>query len=291
MKYRGKRAELLLAGLAVAAVLAVLVPAGLFAQDTIAYVSELGGTVKVTTANPGEVVDAELGMLLSQGDMIKTEAASYAAVVFQDDGSRVKLGENAQLTLNARRREKKLSKRLFLNVGKLWAKVTRGRDTDFEVSTPTSVASVKGTRFIAEEDGSGRTWYWALDDAIQVSSETGEVIISGGQYARVTGEGIQVGDFEDGQVPVEPGRHKLIIYLEYEDESSSLQKELHIDFEIPSEGVAPSGMMQPGEQGAPDAMRPARPAAPDVMRPARPAAPDVMRPARPARPAAPEGAL
>jgi hypothetical protein len=223
-----KRALQLLVGLAL---LRVLVPAGLPAQDTVAYVGELGGTVRVTRANPGEVMDAELGMLLSQGDVIKTEDASYAAVVFQDDGSRVKLGENSQLTLNAQRREQKLSKRLFLNVGKLWAKVTRGRDTDFEVSTPTSVASVKGTRFIAEEDGRGQTWYWALDDAIQVSSDTGEVTISGGQYAQVTGEGIRTGTYDDGDVPVEPGRHKLIIYMEYEDESSSLQKELHIDFE------------------------------------------------------------
>ncbi|MFW6181941.1 MAG: FecR family protein [Spirochaetota bacterium] len=280
----GGKALLLLAGLAL---LAVLVPAGLCAQDTVAYVGELGGTVRVTRANPGEVMDAELGMLLSQGDMIKTEAASYAAVVFQDDGSRVKLGENSQLTLNTQRREQKLTKRLFLNVGKLWAKVTRGRDTDFEVGTPTSVASVKGTRFIAEDDGRGQTWYWSLDDAIQVSSDAGSVTIRGGEYARVTSEGIQTGSFDDGDVPLEPGRHKLIIYMNYEDESSSLQKELHIDFEVPSEGVAPSGMtsgmMQPGETASPEGMRPARPAAPDVMRPARPA--------RPAAPEAPEGNL
>jgi hypothetical protein len=229
------------------------IPAALFAADTIAYVGEVGGEVTVTRANPGEVVDAQLGMLLNQGDMIRTENNSHAAVIFQDDGSRVKLGENSQLTLNAQRSKKKLTKRLFLNVGKLWAKVTGGRGTDFQVATPTSVASVKGTRFVAEYvmddgnhgdgkadqvkddgnhgDGSAESWFWALDDPLVITSGGNQVTITGGQYAKVSGEGIESGDYGDGDVPVEPGRHKLIIYLDYEEESSPLQKELHIDFE------------------------------------------------------------
>ena len=91
--------------------LALLAPATLSAQDIIAYIGEVGGTVTVVKGNPGEEVSAQLGMLLMSGDTVKTGAASYSSVIFQDDGSRVKLGENSLLTLNAERDGKALKKK------------------------------------------------------------------------------------------------------------------------------------------------------------------------------------
>jgi hypothetical protein len=216
--------------IAVFCVAVMLAPAGLLAQETIAYVGEVDGEVTVTSANPGEEMSAELGMLLDQGDTVRTGPDSYTAIIFQDDGSRVKLGENSQLTLNAERDQKNLNKRMFLNVGKLWAKVTRKRGTDFQVGTPTSVASVKGTRFVVQQERP--TTIWVLEDEVDVSGNGGgSTSVGAGQKAVVDDDGnIQVTDFEDGDVPVEPGPHTLKIDLTHETDDL-LHKDVIIEFE------------------------------------------------------------
>jgi hypothetical protein len=213
--------------------LAILfIPAAVFAQDVIAYIGEVGGTVTVTRENPGEEIAAKIGMLLQEGDTVKTEGASYSSIIFQDDGSRVKLGENAQITLNAVRQKKKLNKRMFLSGGKLWAKVSKKKGTDFQVQTPTSVASVKGTRFIMEEKASGETWLWVTEDSVRLDSDGGGGDVGEGQYARTTSDEFESGDItDDTQPPVEPGEHELIIYFELESEGTTLQRELHIEYE------------------------------------------------------------
>jgi len=213
-------------------VTAFLLPAALFAGDVIAYIGEVGGEVKVIKANPGKELSAKLGMLLGTGDTVKTAEESYTSIIFQDDGSRIKLGESSQLTLNATRKKKKLNKRMYLSAGKLWAKVTKKRGTDLQVSTPTSVASVKGTKFVIEESNNpGVTWVWVLEDIVELSSPGGKVMLHQGQWGKATKDGIETEDIKDGDVPVEPGEHELIFYFRHENEGSIQQKELHIEFE------------------------------------------------------------
>ncbi|MGQ9616775.1 MAG: FecR family protein [Spirochaetota bacterium] len=209
----------------------MIIPISLQGADVIAYVGEVGGKVMVIKANPGETVAATLGMLLSGGDTVKTADESYAAIIFQDDGSRVKLGANAQLTLNATRKDKNLNKSLFLDSGKLWAKVTKRRGTELEVKTPTSVASVKGTRFILEEKEWGETWLWVLEDVVKLKSSAGETDVNAGEWGKATKDSIETGSIKDGDIPVEPGKHEMIIYFKPGDESSSLMRELRIEFE------------------------------------------------------------
>ncbi len=209
----------------------LFLPAAVLAQDAIAYIGEVGGNVQIIKSNPGTEVAATLGMFLEGGDTIKTQTDSYASVIFQDDGSRVKLGENAQLTLNASRQKKKMIKRMRLETGKIWAKVTRKRGTDFQVSTPTSVASVKGTKFVLEE-GNAQTLLWVLEDVVQMAIAGGYTLeVTAGEYAKATSEGIEKGVIQDDQIPVEPGKHEMIIYLNQQNEGSKQQKELHIEFE------------------------------------------------------------
>ena len=210
--------------------LLLVVPGVMLAQDVIAYVGELGGSVTIIKSNPEEEVEATLGMLLMGGDTVKTGEESYSAVIFQDDGSRVKLGENSQLTLNATREKKKLKKRLFLGSGsKIWAKITKKRGTDFQVKTPTSVASVKGTRFVMLEGDDG-TWVWVLEDAVFLESGEEGVEVGAGQYGKASDGKIETGDIGEGDVPVEPGPHEIKVFLKQPD-GGNFQKELRIEYE------------------------------------------------------------
>jgi hypothetical protein len=213
---------------------ALLLPAGAFAEDVIAYIGELGGTVTVTKPasgeGEGEATAAKTGMFLTAGVTVRTAEDGFASVIFQDDGSRVKLGPVSTVTLNATRQEKQLNKNLFMESGKLWAKVAKKRGSEFQVKTPTSVASVKGTRFILEEKEWGESWLWVLEDAVQFSNETGEVTVNEGQKGSATKDSLDVQPIDDKDLPIEPGKHEMIFFFKGSDDSS-LQRELHIEFE------------------------------------------------------------
>lgn len=199
-------------------------------EDVIAYFSEVGGIVKVVNSSMDKDIKGKVGMLLNPGDIITTAENSYASVVFQDDGSRVKLGENATLTLNVKRKKVALRKKLFLKAGRLWAKVAKRRETEFQVTTPTSVASVKGTRFIIEEDEGGVTWLWVLEDKVKFSNGKIEVEVNEGEKGKSTKSSINVELIEEGEIPIEPGIHRMLFYFNRSDKTG-IQKELQIEIE------------------------------------------------------------
>ena len=200
------------------------------ADDVIAYFSEIGGNVKVVNNSINKNVKGEMGMFLNPGDIITTGENSYATVVFQDDGSRVKLGENATLTLNAKRKKVAIKKRLFLKAGRLWARIVKRRGTEFQVTTPTSVASVKGTRFIIEEDKGGVTWLWVLEDKVKLSNGKTEVEVKEGEKGKSTKKSVKIEPIKEGEIPIEPGIHKMIFYFNRSD-NTGVQKELQIEVE------------------------------------------------------------
>jgi hypothetical protein len=209
----------------------IFFPALVSAQDVIAYFQEVGGDVRVTRGDTSAEAQAASGMFLYPGDSIFTGEESYTSVVFQDDGSRVKLGPNAQLTLNAQREKKNLKKKMFLGAGKMWAKVTKKKSTDFQVDTPTSVASVKGTRFVMEEKEGGITWLYVTEDEVELSNGKQMVKVGAGEVGKSTKEEIIVREIEEGELPIEPGKHTILFYLHQED-NTSIQKQLQIDFEL-----------------------------------------------------------
>jgi hypothetical protein len=214
---------------------ALILPVSVDAEEIIAYIGDLGGKVTVTKPaagdDSGKEIAAKSGMLLAAGDVLRTGEESFASVIFQDDGSRVKLGPVATVTLNATRKQKQLDKSLVLDTGKLWAKVTKKRGAEFQVKTPTSVASVKGTRFIIEETEEGETWLWVLEDAVSFSNGTDEVTVNEGEVGRATSDTIDIQPIDKDQLPVEPGTHEMIFFFKGKDDSS-LQRELHIEFEV-----------------------------------------------------------
>ena len=207
-----------------------IIPAAVFSQNVVAYIGEVSGKVIIVTTDSKKEIPAEIGTLLSGGDTLKTGDGSYTTLIFQDDGSRVKLGENAVLTLNVSRKQKKLNKKLKLDKGKIWAKVTKRRDTQFQVNTPTSVASVKGTDFIVEEHDWGETWVWGLEGVVELSNDKGKVTVNEGEKGTATDDGLNVEKTEEGDDLLEPGPHTINIHMKRTD-NPSLRKELIINIE------------------------------------------------------------
>lgn len=134
---------------------------------------------------------ARAGKLYS-GDQVQTKKDGYAAVMFIDDKSLVKIKPNSILKIQGTTEGKSISKQLVMDVGELFVKVSKQKGS-FQVATPTSVASVKGTEFFVQEID-GQTSVWTLEGSVDLTSKaTGQTsLVSAGQTGISTKAGVKV---------------------------------------------------------------------------------------------------
>ena len=85
----------------------------LFAQDQIAVATKVFGNVEIFEKK-GSSLKLKQGGILSIGDQIKTSRGSFAAIIFIDDRSILKIKENSILTINGQRKRGSISKEINL---------------------------------------------------------------------------------------------------------------------------------------------------------------------------------
>ena len=146
----------------------------------IAAIKDVIGIVKLLRADTHQKIVASMGNLLYNGDAIITESSASIAILFTD-GSMLKVQENSEVTLTAQRKDgQQVDAKVDLPLGEIWAKVTR-RDSKFEVETPSSVASVKGTEFSVMVDEGGTSTLFVYDGLVEFQNELGSVIVKRNQ--------------------------------------------------------------------------------------------------------------
>ncbi len=118
-----------------------------------AKIAEVKGIVEVKNAS-GEVVPAKVGMVLNEGDVVRTKADSSAMldVNGSSETASVEVKANAMLKLSEmleNRKEGVQMTLLDLSMGEILirAKKLHSEKSRFEVKTPTSIVGVKGTTF------------------------------------------------------------------------------------------------------------------------------------------------
>ncbi len=126
-----------------------------FAAETkrVAVIDEVNGTVEVKLASKSWM-PAKVGMVLNQGDSIRTMGNSSA--VLDLDGKAetaiIEVKKNSQLSLaELVENKEKNTERTLLDLGLgevlIKAKKLHTAKSSFEVKTPTSVVGVRGTTF------------------------------------------------------------------------------------------------------------------------------------------------
>ena len=163
--------------------------------NKIAVATKVKGDVELMKVETDNFLGLNPGTILSDGDKIRTGKSGFAAIIFIDDKSTLKIKENSEVVLTGQRTAASISKKINMDGGTIRATITK-QNTDFIIQTPTSVASVKGTDFWMITDPI------AGDQIIAIEGIIGLVNIETGQAVDVT-EGMTGLSTPDGQTSVD----------------------------------------------------------------------------------------
>lgn len=196
----------------------------------IAVIQKVTQPVKLRRAGKEDIVDLKTDDRLYPGDRIVCEEGGFASLIFADSMAELKLYPGTDVTMQGQRTSSSIMKRIFLPIGQLLTKVTRG---DMEVVTPTSVASVKGTEWWTLVDATTLTQIVVMEGSVQVEhrTTTETEVVTAGTTAVTTPEGeLRINPTEDFQAPEEPREGKSQLEIEFEDRQGQ-KKTMKIEFE------------------------------------------------------------
>lgn len=151
---------------------------------TIAVIIKVKGTVSLYKDNKISQQKLRRGTRLNAGDKIVTDKKGYTAIRFIDDRSFLRIRSNSTCTIRTRQEKNETIKNVFLEVGTIYARITK-QNTKFEVQTPTSVASVKGTEWVTKQILKGGTFYYCKSGVIEVSNDVGSALCRAGEMVEV----------------------------------------------------------------------------------------------------------
>ena len=213
-----------------------LISSILFSSSKVAIAIKTKGDVSVIYKGLNSEQVLKPGSPLSNQDKIKTGKNGYIALMYLDDKTVVKMLDNSDLTIMGDRSGNKINKSLDIKYGRVAANVKPQKGKEFRISTPTSVASVKGTEFAIQSDPSSGDSFTLIEGLIEVTnSVTGESTqVQEGETAISTPDGsLDVAEttsddlegFEEASL--EPPTQEL--RFEVEDENGNI-KEILIKF-------------------------------------------------------------
>ena len=189
--------------------------------NKIAVATKVKGLVEIMPTGKKDFLDLKSGTILSDGDKIRTGRTGFAAIIFIDDKSTLKIKGNTEAVISGQRTAASISKKINMDIGTVRATIQK-QNTDFVIQTPTSVASVKGTDFWLITDPVAGDQVIGIDGVISlVNSETGqEVEVTEGMSGISTPDGnIGLKNTDPVSIPDDPsdeqdGPSQIKIYLE-----------------------------------------------------------------------------
>ncbi|RMD98275.1 MAG: hypothetical protein D6814_07845, partial [Calditrichaeota bacterium] len=139
-----------------------------------------------------------------------------------DDKSLIKIRSNSQITIKGKREKAKVKKSIFMRLGQLWAKVTKG--SPFQVETPSGVAAVKGTEFYVTMDEAGNMAVFCLDGLIDLIKGLVKVELTPGDKGQILQDALpEKSKSSPDEIPNWAGADDGIneLQIEFEDENGN----------------------------------------------------------------------
>ena len=120
----------------------------------------------------------DVGSWFSDFDSVRTEAASFLTILFTDDKSILKMKENTRLTIQGSTTPSQKIRQIRINRGSIKTKISPQIDGKYEIISPVSVASVKGTEFWVTVDPSGTDTFIGLEGTVEILNiESGQTML------------------------------------------------------------------------------------------------------------------
>ena len=215
--------------------LSLFVYSSLLAQGTksIAVTAKVKGETEYKPAGGDYIPGLKRGKQVKDKDWVRTKEDGYIALMFIDDKTLLKIRENTELEIQAVNTGTGLNKSIQMSFGKMKAEISPQQSGEFTISTPTSVASVKGTGFWIVSTPEGDQVIVTDGTVTVTNNESGESVTVGvGQTATSNPDGtVDVEPTPAGGVPDDPGdedvRDQIRIKLENPDGDT---KEIIIDY-------------------------------------------------------------
>ncbi len=116
---------------------------------------------------------AKVGVPLSTADEIKTGDKSLALIKFTDN-SLIRVRENSNLKIYAEKNKGDLSKNTYIDKGKVGFSVSHQENEEFRFTTPTMVASIRGTVGDIIVDGNGTSTLVLFEGLVDIKGTVGQ---------------------------------------------------------------------------------------------------------------------
>ena len=172
-------------------IILILMSTLLMGSSKVAVAIKVKGKVSIIPVETKVKKSLKPGTPLSDQDKIMTAKGAFAALMYLDDKSVVKMMGNSDLVVAGNRSSAGINKSLDISYGKITANIVQQKGREFRIATPTSVASVKGTELAITSDPAMGDSFMLLEGLIEVTNSiTGESTeVSPGETAVSTPEG------------------------------------------------------------------------------------------------------
>lgn len=187
----------------------------LLAGSKIGVVIKIKGDVTILGVESNQPVSLKPGHPLYNQDLIKTGESGFATTMYLDDRTIVKISKNSEFTIGGKKGESGINKSLDVSYGTMRAQVAKQKGKEFLISTPTSVASVKGTDIIIIADPDAGDQFLILEGLLEVTNNmTGET--------QTVGSNETANSNTDGSVTVTETSEDDVPSFEDEDDEDSV---------------------------------------------------------------------
>lgn len=195
----------------------------IFSAESVALVIKKKGDVKYKPfASKAKTSELEMSKPLYNQDQVLTGSDGFTKVVYLDDGSTIKVHRESEVYIQGSIKNRKITKQINIVYGKVKFNIKPQNLIDFKVVTPSSVATIKGTRFWVDCNGPSGDVFMGLSGNVTVKNlESGQIVQLGPQTT--------VNSLPDGTItilPLKPLELQILEKMEV-DVGESSEEELN----------------------------------------------------------------
>ena len=115
---------------------------------------------------------------LYNDDVIRTGSNGFTKVVYLDDGSSIKLHKNSQIFIQGDVENRGIIKQITVLTGMMKLDIAKNNSqVNFRIVTPTSVATIKGTRFWVDVNSDKGDKFFGIQGVVEISNNFSNKVI------------------------------------------------------------------------------------------------------------------